>query len=88
MSSSSVDDPTGHESIVSVALLLVLLGVFGVFATMPRSQLEAGSGTGNYGLPGYGHGTISTTGTGTSLTVSPATVDILLPANDTLGDFP
>ena len=97
MSSNSIDDPGGHESIVSVALLLVLLGVFGVFATMPRSQLEAGSGTGNYGLPGLGHGTTlpsvtsgtgATTPGGNTATVSPATVDILAPANDTSGDLP
>ena len=88
MSSNSSDGPTSHESIVSVALLLVLLGVFGVFATMPRSQLEAGSGTGNYGLPAYGHGTTSPAGTGTTPTVLPTPVNILPPANDTTGDLP
>ena len=91
MSSNSVDDLGGHESIVSVALLLVLLGVFGVFAAMPRSQLEAGSGTGNYGLPGQGRGSTSpagTSGTGTTPAVLPAPVNILPPANDTTGDLP
>ncbi len=97
MSSNSIDDPTGHESIVSVALLLILLGVFGVFATLPRGQLEAGSGTGNYGLPGLRGGTTSpsatggtgaTTTGGNTVTVSPSTVDILAPANDTTADSP
>jgi hypothetical protein len=94
MGSNSVDGSTRHESIVSVALLLILLGVFGVFATMPGSQLEAGSGTGNYGLPGHGSGTTSPSGTGTTApggntaTIPPATVDILAPVNDTAGDSP
>ncbi len=97
MSSNSVDGSAGHESIVTIALLLILLGVFGVFATLPRSQLEAGSGTGNYGLPGHGNGTTSPGGTsGTGTTVpggntaigSPATVDIFQPTNDTADDSP
>ncbi len=95
MSSSRVDSSTSPESFVTVALLLILLGVFGVFATMPRSQLEAGSGTGNYGLPGLRttpaggtSGTSATAPGGNTVTVPPAIVDILLPTNDTAGDLP
>ena len=88
MGSNYADGSPGHESVVTVALMLILLGVFGVFATMPRSQLEAGSGTGNYGLPSHPGGSTSSSGTGTTPTVSPAIVEILSIANDTTGDSP
>ncbi len=95
MGSNSLDGSEGPEPFVTVALLLILLGVFGVFATMPRSQLEAGSGTGNYGLPGIRTtsasgtgGTAATAPSGNTATIPSTTVDILLPTNDTAADLP
>ena len=94
MKSKTEEHATGR-TVASMGMLLLVAGVLVILINQPPSLLEAGSGMGNYWVPGGGlssNGATSSTGTPDSGTTAsfgntaipgPVVVDTLILANDT-----
>ena len=97
MESKYPDNSTSPRTVASIGMLMLILGVLVILAIQPPSLLEAGSGMGNYKMPGSGWGgqgaTPSAGASGPGLGTTPsagntatpttAVVDFLIPTNDT-----